>query len=135
MLWFHCIMKIWPFICENTQKYDEYEDFFVSGLVDHLADLPICIINGEDHIEWRLPYSYTHSKYLLGQLALRWIFWRSELQDSRPYQRNSYRLYPPLVTGYCFLSLSFCHSRSLCIRFYKKCPIGRTCTLYMYICM
>jgi len=38
-------MKIWPFIYENTQKYDDYEDFlFISVLLDHLADMPIYII-------------------------------------------------------------------------------------------
>jgi len=31
MLWFHCIVKIWPFIYVNTQKYDDYEDFSLFG--------------------------------------------------------------------------------------------------------
>jgi len=41
MLRFHCVMKIWPFIYENTQKKpDDYEDFF-SVLVYYLTDMPI----------------------------------------------------------------------------------------------
>jgi len=37
-------MKILPFVKKIRKKYDDYEDIFVSVLVDHLADMPICKI-------------------------------------------------------------------------------------------